>query len=57
MKIDKVSPICYRVEGDSGLDYVVFYNPRTGEWMCTCPDSVHRMRVCKHIKAVLEVGA
>jgi len=49
MKARRIAPGVWRVEGDSGNEYTVFYNPRLHSWVCTCPDYVHRLRTCKHI--------
>jgi len=53
VRIKPITPACYVIEGDSGRDYTVYYNPRTRRWVCTCPDGMFRMRMCKHVRAVL----
>jgi uncharacterized Zn finger protein len=44
----------YNVYGDTDT-YTVVYDPRTGEYTCTCPDHENRRRYCKHIFAVIAV--
>lgn len=53
----KQQVIQYRVRGDTDT-YLVTKLP-SEEWICTCPDHVHRGMKCKHIWAVIfkEEGA
>ena len=43
----------WRIMGDSGNAYTVAYYDKSG-FTCTCPDHVHRLRECKHIRLVIQ---
>lgn len=53
-------PYAHKVDGvwhvpSSNGGYYAVTQERDGTWTCFCPNAVYRRRVCKHVKAVIEL--
>jgi len=55
MKAEEIASGVWRVEGDSGNDYIVYYNPRFHQFMCTCLGFIIHQKTCKHIQLILKL--